>query len=95
MDQSGHNYIRSKRLNSLALKDYLLLLEDRFCSGAAYEANPASEIDQVDTFIKLVEQEKEVFYERAVKLIEYQEMTPYQVRQKKLEDEKAAKLAEE
>lgn len=43
----------------------------------------------------LIEQEKDVFYDRAIKLIEFQEMTPYQVRQKKLADEAAAKEAAE
>ena len=30
LDDSGHNYIRSKKLNAMSLKDYLVILEKKF-----------------------------------------------------------------
>lgn len=30
LDDSGHNYIRSKKLNAMSLKDYLVIIEQKF-----------------------------------------------------------------
>merc|ERR1719469_815065 len=35
LDASGHNYIRSKKLNSMSLKEYLELLENKFVDVAS------------------------------------------------------------
>ena len=58
LDESGHNYIRSKKLNSMSLKDYLVILEEKFVDVASKD-DPAKEIECVDTFIRLVEEDKE------------------------------------
>ena len=44
LDKSGHNYIRSKMLNSLPLMEYLQLLEFKFVD----ESDPSAEIRRTD-----------------------------------------------
>ena len=51
---SGYNYIRSKMLNSLSMKEYLQLLENKFVEVASKD-DPRKELECVDTFIKLVD----------------------------------------
>ena len=53
LDASGYNYIRSKKLNSMSLREYLEILEKKFVLEAK------NELECVDTFIRLVEEDKE------------------------------------
>ena len=57
LDLSGHNYIRSKKLNSMSLKEYLQILETKFVDVASKD-DPAKELECVDTFIRIVEEDK-------------------------------------
>ena len=50
LDASGHNYIRSKKLNSMPLKEYLEILEKKFILEASKD-DPSKELECVDTFI--------------------------------------------
>ena len=74
LDASGHNYIRSKKLNSMSLKEFLEVLESKFCT------DDGSEAEYVETFIKVTEEEKNTFLDRAYADIKEAEMTPYEHR---------------
>ena len=50
LDDSGYNHVRSKRMNSMSLKEYLQVLEKKFVD----EAN--NELECVDKFIALVQE---------------------------------------
>ena len=58
MDASGHMYIRAKKLNSMSFKEYLEILEQKFVLVASKD-DPTKELECVDTFIRLVEEDKE------------------------------------
>ena len=95
LDDSGYNHIRSKRLNSMSLKEYLQILEQKFVDEASKD-DPTKELECVDRFIELVQEEKLIFMERALKVIEFAEMTPYEHKQwKKQQDDEAKRLKEE
>lgn len=55
LDASGHNYIRSKKLNSMSLKEYLEVLEKKFVVEAS---EPWQELSYVEKFIEQVEKDK-------------------------------------
>ncbi len=77
LDASGHNYIRSKKLNSMSLKEYLTILEQKFVDIASKD-DPAKELECVDTFIRLVEEDRDTFLPRTLDVIKEAEMTPYE-----------------
>ena len=58
LDASGHQYIRSKMLNSLSLKEYLEMMEKKFVTEGSKD-DSAAELRHVDTFLKVIEEEKE------------------------------------
>ena len=83
LDASGHSYIRSNKLNSMSLKEYLEILEKKFVDIASKD-DPTKELECVDTFIKLVEDDRETFLPRTLEVIKEAEMTPYEHNQRKL-----------
>merc|ERR1719469_457022 len=91
LDLSGHNYIRSKKLNSMSLKEYLQILETKFVDVASKD-DPAKELECVDTFIRIVEEDKLIFLDRAMEIIKYHEMTPYEHKQRKKKLKRRHKL---
>ena len=95
LDASGHSYIRSKKLNSLSLKDYLTILEQKFVDQASKD-DPTQELICVDKFIKLVEEDKDTFLDRTHDVIREAEMTPYEHKQRQMaRDAEAKRLKEE
>ena len=94
LDQSDHSYIRSKKLNSLSMKEYLETLETKFIDVAAKE-DPLKELECVENFIKITNEEKLVFLERCLADIKEHEMTPYEHKQRKLQREAEAKRLKE
>lgn len=58
LDESGHMYIRAKKLNSMSFKEYLQILEQKFVLEASKD-DPTKELECVETFIRLVEEDKE------------------------------------
>ena len=55
---SGYEALRSKRLNSMSMKEYLTNVEDRI--SAKCKDDPVKEIELVDQYINLINQEKSV-----------------------------------
>ena len=49
--------MRSKQLNAMPLKEYLTVLEQKFVDIASKD-DPTKELECVDTFSQLVEQDK-------------------------------------
>ena len=94
LDQSSHSYIRSKKLNSMSMKEYLETLETKFIDVAAKD-DPLKELECVENFIKITNEEKLVFLERCLADIKEHEMTPYEHKQRKLQREAEAKRLKE
>lgn len=90
LDKSDHNYIRSKKLNSLSIREYLEVLEEKFCVGEGAE-DVDKQSEHVENFVKLVDEEKTTFLDRAYAEIREAEMTPYEHRQRRLAQEAEAK----
>lgn len=59
LKESGYQYHRSKKLNSMSLKNFLETLEKRIVDQACKD-DAAKEIELVDRFIALVEEEKDL-----------------------------------
>ena len=83
LNKSGHSYIRSKKFNSMSLKEFLEVLETKFIDVASKD-DPTKEFECVETFIRLVEEDRATFVERTEADIREAEMTPYERRQRKL-----------
>ena len=58
LDASGHMYIRAKKLNGMSFKEYLEILDQKFVLESSKD-DPTKELEYVDTFIRLVEEDKE------------------------------------
>ena len=56
LDQSGYRRKRNMMLNSMSMKEYLELLDAKFSQAA--KVDPSKEIELVDRYIKLVEENK-------------------------------------
>ena len=56
LEQSGYRRKRNMMLNSMSLKEYLELLEDKISKEASVE--PIKEIELVDKYVKLVDENK-------------------------------------
>lgn len=82
LKESGYQYHRSKKLNSMSLKNFLETLEKRIVDQACKD-DAAKEIELVDRFIALVEEEKDLYLERTLLEIKEHEMTPYEHAQRK------------
>ena len=79
----------------MSLKDFLLIIEQRFVID---QADPAKEIELVNRYIEIVQEEKDIFLERTWAEIKELEMTPaehHQRKQRREAEEKAKKEAEE
>lgn len=76
LELSGYRKARNKMLNSLSMKEYLELLEGKFAQDSG--TNPATEIELVDKYIRLIEENKTSFIAKAMPLIKFEEMTPYE-----------------
>mmetsp|Transcript_25553 Transcript_25553/g.34155 ORF Transcript_25553/g.34155 Transcript_25553/m.34155 type:complete len:222 (+) Transcript_25553:230-895(+) len=81
LDNSGHSYIRSKKLNSMSLREFLEVLDDKFMNVAAKD-DPLKEFECVDRFLAVVKEEKETFLERCLMDIREAEMSPYEHKQR-------------
>ena len=57
LDESGFSYIRSKKLNSMTLKDFLQTLE-KWIVDVGCKDDPAKETELVNRFVELVEEER-------------------------------------
>lgn len=76
LEKSGYRKSRNKMMNSLGMKEYLEMLEGKFEQGSG--SNPAKEIELVDKYVKLIEENKTSFIAKAMPLIRFEEMTPYE-----------------
>lgn len=56
LELSGYRKARNKMLNSMSMKEYLELLEGKF--GQDSGSNPAKEIELVDKYVRLIEENK-------------------------------------
>ena len=56
LDQSGYRRKRNMMLNSMSMKEYLELLDEKFTAQA--DVDPCKEIELVDSYVKLIEENK-------------------------------------
>ena len=56
LEQSGYRRKRNMMFNSMSLREYLELLDEKFSEAA--KVDPSKEIELVDRYVKLVEENK-------------------------------------
>ena len=66
LSASGHTILKSQKLLSMSLKEYLEVIEEKFVRGVEQKGIATLELEYTETFIKLVEEEKKVFLERTL-----------------------------
>lgn len=81
LEASEYRHIRSKKLNSMSLKEYLQLVESKVYRACKDE--PVKEIELVQKFTTFMEEHKDKFYEKCIKDIEWMELSIYEQNQLK------------